>query len=106
MKDYWVIDSKLNILPESSLTQDGSSYYCARSIVPSESKESAIEALITTLRSKSVIVLSITDAQLYNDKKRISVTDEDFEVNKSFEKAKFTGAICVGCIVSGLSLDG
>ncbi len=43
MKDCWVIDSKLNILPESSLTQDGSSYYCARSIVPSESKGLAIK---------------------------------------------------------------
>ncbi len=103
--EYWVIDIKVKVLPQSSLPQDGSTYYYGRSIVPDTSKNEAISRLTAQLESEYIIVDEVLNAVPYQSKLWDSEEDEDFETNESFESAKETGEIELGCFASELSME-
>lgn len=105
MSTLWVIDTKVRVLPKSSLPQDGSTYYFGRSVVPEDSKEEAVAKLTAALEEDFMIVEEVSSAVDYESKSWDSEMDEDFETNESLEKAKLTGNIMLGCFVSELSLE-
>ncbi len=106
MSTFWVIDTKVKVLPQSSLPQDGSTFYFGRSIVPADSKELAISTLSAELESDFMLVEEISDALDYESRSWNSEADEEFETEDSYQKAKLTGNIALGCFVSELSMEG
>ncbi|GAA6168119.1 hypothetical protein [Sessilibacter corallicola] len=102
---YWVIDTKVKVLPESTLTLDGSEYYYTRSVAPSETKESAVMNLTSLLEEKSIVIAEVLSISDYESKIWNSEQDEDFETIESFEKSRATGQISIGCVVSELSME-
>lgn len=105
MSIFWVIDTKVKVLPQSSLPQDGSTFYFGRSIVPDASKESAVTRLTDALEDDFMIVEEASRVVTYNSQRWDSEADEDFETNESYEKAEQTGKIVFGCFSSELSLE-
>jgi len=57
MSNFWVVDTKCKVLPQSALPQDGSTYYYGRSVVPAESKDAAIENLASLLKEHDILDL-------------------------------------------------
>jgi len=106
MPTFWIIDTKVQVLPKSSLPQDGSNYYFGRSVVPEDSKEEAIAKLTAALEEDFMTVVEVTSAVDHESKIWDSKEDEDFETNESLEKSKLTGNIELGCFISELSLEG
>ena len=102
MSNFWVIDTKCKVLPESPLPQDGSAYYYGRSVVPAESKETAIENLTSALKKQDILVESVLASVSYQDGRWDE--DDDFEIRVSFEEASHTGEIQIGSFVSEKSL--
>ena len=98
MSNFWVIDTKCKVLPESVLPQDGSAYYFGRSVVPAESKEIALEKLVSLLKEQDVLVESVLETTLY--KHGLWEDSDDFEVPLGFERAKNLNSIEIGCLVS------
>jgi hypothetical protein len=105
MSSFWVVDTKVKILPESTLTLDGSEYYYTRSVVPSETEEEAVNSLKGLLEEKSIILSEVLSVSVYESKIWNSEEDEDFETVDSFEKSKKSGEISIGCVVSELSME-
>lgn len=104
MSIYWVIDTKLKVLPQSSIPQDGSPYYLGRSIVPEDSMESAVARLASALEEDHIILAEVSNIVDYESQQWNSEEDEDFETNESYREAKKTGAIAFGCFTSKSSL--
>lgn len=104
MTIYWVIDTKLKVLPQSSVPQDGSTYYLGRSIVPEGSMESAVARLSSALEEDHIILEEVSNIVDYESRQWNSEEDEDFETNESYEEAKNTGSIAFGCFTSEYSL--
>lgn len=98
MADLWVVDTKCKVLPESSLPQDGSTYYYGRSVVPASSEERAIEQLAQSLRDDHMHIEDILG--LVRADEGSWPEDDDFEVHDSIEEAKANNAIVLGCFVS------
>ena len=102
MSDFWVVDTKCKVLPQSALPQDGSDYYYGRSVVPAESKEVAIEKLASTLKDNDIVMETVLATVIYEDGSWDE--DDDFEVQISFEEASNTRKIELGSFVSEKSL--
>jgi len=98
MSDFWVIDTKCKVLPQSVLPQDGSDYYFGRSVVPAESKEVAVEKLTVFLKEQDILVETVLAEVLYEDGNWSD--DDDFEVQLSYEEASNTNEIELGCFIS------
>lgn len=98
MSNFWVIDTKCRVLPQSALPQDGSVYYFARSVVPAESREVAIEKLTGLLKEQDILVESVLEGILYENGNWAD--DDDFEVQLSFEEASNSNEIELGCFIS------
>lgn len=105
MSIYWVVDTKVKVLPKSSIPQDGSTYYFGRSIVPEDSKESAIAKLTSALEEDHIILEEVSSIADYESKQWNSEADDNFETNESYEEAKKTGDIAFGCFASEYSLE-
>ncbi|KEQ17064.1 hypothetical protein [Endozoicomonas numazuensis] len=105
MFKYWVIDTKVKVLPNSSLPQDGSKYYYGRSIVPDDSKDQAVFRLTSALEEDFILVEDVSSVVLYENNAWNSDKDEDYETVESFERAKTTGNIEFGCFISELSME-
>lgn len=103
MSSFWVIDTKCRVLPESEMLQDGSVHYYGRSVVPADSKESAVDLLMVLLKQNDVLVEEVIAAVLYEDGNWKE--DDEFEVQTSFEEASHSGEIEIGCFVSEKSLQ-
>lgn len=101
MFSFWVIDTKCKVLPQCTLPQDGSAYYYGRSVVPAESKEVAVEKLISLLKGQDILAEVVLACIRYEDD---DWSDDDFEVQLSFEKASNTNEIEIGCFVSEKSI--
>lgn len=104
MSDFWVVDTKCKVLPESALPQDGSAYYYGRSVVPAESKENAVEKLVETLKEQDILVETVLATVIYED--GFWDDDDEFEVQASFEEASDTNEIEIGCFLSEKSMKG
>jgi len=98
MANFWVIDTKCKVLPQSVLPQDGSDYYFGRSVVPAESREVAVEKLTGFLKEQDILVESVLAEVLYEDGNWSD--DDDFEVQLSYEEASNTNEIELGCFIS------
>lgn len=98
MSNFWVIDTKCKVLPQSELPQDGSDYYFSRSVVPAESRDIAIEKLTELLKEKDILVEAVLAGILYEDGNWAA--DDDFEVQLSFEEASNSNEIELGCFIS------
>ena len=105
--NYWVIDTKVKILPESTFVLDGSDYYYTRSVVPSneEDSEIVVSELHDFLKRKSIVLEQILAVEKYENKTWDADKDEDFETQESLLASKKTGEISLGCIVSELSIE-
>ena len=104
MSEFWVVDTKCKVLPESALPQDGSTYYYGRSVVPAESKESAIEKLVAALKEQDILVETVLATVVYEDGHWDD--DDEFEVQASFEEAADTNELEIGCFLSEKSMKG
>lgn len=102
MSDFWVVDTKCKVLPQSALPQDGSAHYYGRSVVPAESKEAAIEKLASTLKGQDILMEAVLATVIYEDGSWDE--NDDFEVQISFEEASNTHEIELGSFVSEKSL--
>lgn len=102
MSDFWVVDTKCKVLPESGLPQDGSTYYYGRSVVPAESKESAIEKLVVALKEQDILLETVLATVVYENGRWDD--DDEFEVQASFEEASDTNEIEIGCFLSEKSM--
>jgi len=98
MSDFWVIDTKCKVLPESTLPQDGSAYYYGRSVVPAPSKEKAIEQLTHALEEDHILIEQVLGAVTYQDGQWNE--SDDFEVHDSYEESVMTNEIEPGCFIS------
>lgn len=96
--DFWVVDTKCKVLPESSLPQDGSEYYYGRSAVPAADKEQAVAKLATALEEDHIFIESVLDALRFQDGEWDE--EDDFEVHDSFEQAELSSEIGFGCFIS------
>ncbi len=101
MSSFWVVGTKCKVLPQSALPQDGSAYYYGRSVVPAESKEVAVEKLISLLKEQDILAEVVLACIRYEDG---DWSDDDFEIQLSFEKASSTDEIEIGCFVSEKSI--
>ena len=104
MFDFWVIDTKCKVMPESALPQDGSAYYYGRSVVPAESKETAIDKLTAALKEQDIWVDTVLATVVYEDGRWDD--DDEFEVQTSFEEATETNEVEIGCFLSEKSMKG
>jgi len=104
MPAFWVIDTRCQVLPQSALPQDGSAYYYGRSVVPAESKESAIEKLVAALKEQDILVETVLATVVYED--GLWDDDDEFEVQASFEEASDSNEIEIGCFLSEKSMKG
>lgn len=102
MSNFWVVDTKCKVLPQSALPQDGSTYYYGRSVVPAESKDAAIENLVSLLKEHDILIETVLATILYEDGSWDE--NDDFEVQMSFEESNNTNEIEMGCFVSEKSL--
>ncbi|WP_020410562.1 hypothetical protein [Hahella ganghwensis] len=98
MPDFWVIDTKCKVLPESTLPQDGSTYYYGRSVVPAISKENAIEQLAHELEEDHILIEKVAGAVLFEEGQWDE--DDEFEVHESIGGSKVSHQIELGCFVS------
>lgn len=98
MVDFWVVDTKCKVLPQSALPQDGSTYYYGRSVVPAESKEVAIEKLASALKGQDILIETVLATVVYENGSWDK--NDDFEVQISFEEASSTHEIGLGSFVS------
>lgn len=105
MPNIWVISTKLYVSEKSSIPQDGSRFYFGRSIVPSHSKEAAINDLTLKLNDDFIDIEKIVDVVEYGSKAWNSAEDDDFETNESYLDALETGSIALGCFISELSME-
>lgn len=101
MFDFWVVDTKCKALPQSALPQDGSAYYYGRSVVPAESREHAIEKLVAALKEQDILVDAVLATVVYEDG---LWNDDEFDVQASFEGAKNTNEVEIGCFLSEKSM--
>jgi hypothetical protein len=97
MSNFWVVDTKCKVLPESVLPQDGSAYYYGRSVVPADAKEDAVAQLTQVLEENGILVDSVLAAVIYEDGQW---EDDAFEVHESFEESEDTGRIALGFFMS------
>ncbi|BBM00190.1 hypothetical protein [Microbulbifer sp. GL-2] len=102
---FWVIDTKVKVLPQSSLPQDGSTFYFGRSIVPDESRENAVARLTATLEEDFMLVEEVSRVATYDSQQWDTEADEDYETKESYEEARQTGGIVFGCFASELSME-
>ncbi|MFA0813958.1 hypothetical protein [Microbulbifer epialgicus] len=105
MPIFWVIDTKVKVLPQSSLPQDGSTFYFGRSIVPDESRENAVARLTAALEEDFMLVEEVSRVATYDSQQWDTEADEDYETKESYEEAKQTGEIVFGCFASELSME-
>ncbi|WNZ57424.1 hypothetical protein QT397_08825 [Microbulbifer sp. MKSA007] len=105
MSIFWVVDTKVRVLPQSSLPQDGSTFYFGRSIVPDESKESAVARLTAALEEDFMLVEEVSNVTTYDSQQWETEADEDFETKESYKEALQTGEIAFGCFSSELSME-
>ena len=104
MSTFWVVDTKCKVLPQSALPQDGSAHYYGRSVVPAESREHAIEKLVTALKEQDILVDTVLATVVYEDGRWDD--DDEFEVQTSFEEATETNEVEIGCFLSEKSMKG
>ncbi|PUA26686.1 MAG: hypothetical protein B0W54_23400 [Cellvibrio sp. 79] len=102
MSSFWVIDTKCKVLPQSVLPQDGSAYYYGRSVVPVESKEAAVEKLVSLLKEQDILVESVMASILYENGRWEG--EDDFEIHLSLEESSNSGEIAIGCFISEKSV--
>lgn len=98
MSDFWVIDTKCEVLPESTIPQDGSVYYYGRSVVPAESKDAAVDQLTQVLEENGILIDSVLAIVAYEDGRWEE--NDDFEVHESFQETRVSNGIGIGCFVS------
>ena len=101
MSNFWVVDTKCKVLPQSALPQDGSAHYYGRSVVPAESRKHAIEQLVAALKEHDILVETVLATVVYEDG---LWDDDEFDVQASFEKASKTNEIEIGCFLSEKSM--
>lgn len=102
MNTYWVIDTKCKVLPESTLPQDGSSFYYGRSVVPARFQEQAIALLTEALADDHAFIEEILHIVPVDEGDWSE--DDEFEVLDSIMEAKETSSIALGCFISEKSL--
>ena len=100
MSRFWVVDTKAKILPGSSFEQDGSDFYFGRSIVPAETFDSAVKALIEVLKENCVEVVDVSSVVDYSTRAWDSESDDFFDTQHSYEVSKETNSIRVGVFAS------
>ena len=100
MSRFWVVDTKAKILPGCSFEQDGSEFYFGRSVVPADTFESAVKALIELLKENYVEVIDVSAVVDYSTKKWDSEHDEFFNTQYSYEVSKETNSIRIGVFAS------
>ncbi|MCX2678388.1 hypothetical protein OOZ15_00400 [Galbibacter sp. EGI 63066] len=99
MPKYWVIDTKVRVLPRSSLPQDGSDYYFVRSVVLDSSKDNAIDRLRLTLEEDFIYIDEIIIAVDY-ESENWDTHLEDFDIKNTFELVQASDDIYLGCFIS------
>ena len=102
MENFWVIDTKCKLLPESAMPQDGSAYYLGRSVVPASNEDEAVVKLTEYLKSNSILLEKIIVAVIYDEK--LWDSDDEFDVHESYEEAKDSGEVELGCFISEKSM--
>ena len=98
MPDFWVIDSKCKVLPESSMPQDGSTYYFGRSVVPANDTDEAIALLTDYLKEDHIVLEQVLNVTLYQQE--LWDEDDEFDVHESYADALDSHAIELGCFAS------
>lgn len=101
MSNFWIIDTKCTVLPQSALPQDGSAHYYGRSVVPAESREHAIQKLVAALKEQDILVDTVLATVVYEGG---LWDDDEFDVQTSFEEASNTNEIEIGCFLSEKSM--
>lgn len=101
MFNFWVVDTKCKVVPQSALPQDGSAHYYGRSVVPAESREHAIQKLVAALKEQGILVKAVLATVVYEDG---LWDDDEFEVQASFEEASNTNETEIGCFLSERSM--
>ncbi|MCE2030373.1 hypothetical protein [Sessilibacter corallicola] len=97
MTDFWVIDTKCKVSPESGLPQDGSDFYYGRSVVPAENKDIAITKLRKLLESHKIVIDSVLESITYENG---NWDDDEFDIHHSHEESKAENSIELGCFLS------
>ncbi|ROS05391.1 hypothetical protein EDC56_0921 [Sinobacterium caligoides] len=105
MTEFWVIDTKVKVSPESSYEQDGSEWYYGRSVVPARSVEEAIQLLSRSLKAKHVYIENILAVINYDHQNWNSVDDEQYKTTESYEKSKEKNDVVTAVLASGLYLE-
>lgn len=90
-------------LGQSFISGKSSAYYYGRSVVPAESRERAIEILVAALKEQDILVETVLATVVYEDG---LWDDDEFDVQASFEEAKNTNEIEIGCLLSEKSMKG
>ena len=97
MTDFWVIDTKCKVSPESGLPQDGSEFYYGRSVVPAENEKIAISKLRELLKSHKIIIDKVLESIIYENG---FWEDDKFDVHNSYEESKAENSVELGCFLS------
>lgn len=99
-----MVDTKCRVVAESSLPQDGSQYYYARSAVVASTEKDAVELLKAEMEEdrillEDVLEISRSDSKIWSD-------DDEFEINESIEEVIDSNGIALGCFLSEKSMRG